>query len=200
MTVIGITGGIGCGKSEVCRYLEERYGALVLMADDIAHEVIEPGGEAYEGYMELFGPDYVLPDGTFDRKKIGDLAFKDPGIIQKMNAIVHPAVHQAILSRIEKGRAEGRELAVIEAALLIEANYRDTCREYWYVYSNLETRIQRLLMSRDITEDKIESVVSRQQSEEIFRSECEFVVDNSGDFEDTKAAIDERIKILRDEQ
>lgn len=200
MIVIGITGGIGCGKSRVCNYLKEKYGAEVLTADTIAHEVIAPDGEAYEEYLGLFGEECLLPDGTFDRKKIGDLAFSDPGMIRRMNSIIHPAVKRTIIKRIGEAEENGKDLCVIEAALLIEAGYRDLCREYWYVYADLPTRVSRLLESRDITEEKIDSIVSRQQAEEVFRSECEFTIDNSQDFTKTAETIDQRIKKLREEE
>ncbi len=199
MIVIGITGGIGCGKSRVCRYLKDKYGAEILTADTIAHEVIEPDGEAYEAYYNLFGEECLLPDGTFDRKKIGDRAFKDPELIRTMNSIIHPAVEKTIIKRIRQAEMEGKDVCVIEAALLIEAGYRDICREYWYIYADLPTRVSRLLESRDITEEKIESIVQRQLAEEVFRRECEFTVDNSGDFADTAKAIDTRITRLREE-
>ncbi len=200
MIVIGITGGIGCGKSKVCRYLKDKYGAEILTADTIAHEVIEPDGEAYEAYYSLFGEECLLPDGRFDRKKIGDRAFKDPELIRRMNSIIHPAVERTIIRRIRQAETEGKDVCVIEAALLIEAGYRGICREYWYIYADLPTRISRLLQSRDITEEKIESIVQRQQTEEVFRRECEFTIDNSGDFADTAEAIDTRISRLRKEE
>ena len=198
MIVIGITGGIGCGKSLVCHYLKEKYGAEILMADTIAHEVIEPGGEAYEEYYALFGEECLLPDGLFDRKKIGDRAFKDPALIEKMNSIIHPAVKRTIVNRIRQAEMNGKDLCVIEAALLIEAGYRDICQEYWYIYADLDTRVSRLLQSRDITEGKIASIMQRQQAEEVYRQECEYTIDNSGDFRFTAEDIDTRIRSLRE--
>lgn len=197
MIVIGMTGGIGSGKSSVCDYLKTKYGAFIQMADDIGHQVMAPGGCAYEPLKELLGDGYFLPDMTFDRKKIGDRAFKEPELLEKMNKIIHPAVHQTIIDGVLNAKKEGVEIAVIEAALLIEANYRDVCDEYWFVYTNKESRYKRLLSSRDITAEKIEDVMSRQLSEEYFRKECEYTLDNSYDFDNTARQIDERIEFLR---
>ena len=197
MTVIGITGGIGCGKSTVCGYLKEKYDACVLMADDVGHDVMAPGGCAYDALKMLLGDEYILPDKTFDRKKIGNRAFKEPGLLEKMNAIIHPAVHESIIDTLSEAEKSGREFGVVEAALLIEAGYRDICSEYWYVYTDEELRIKRLMASRDITEEKARDVMKRQLSEDEFRKNCEFVVLNNNDFKETAKQIDERIEYLR---
>lgn len=197
MITIGITGGIGSGKSMVCGYLKDKYNACVLMADDIGHEVMEPGGCAYDAVKELFGEDYILPDGFFDRKKIGDLVFCKPELLEKLNAIIHPAVHQTILDRAKEAQRNGCELCVVEAALLIEADYRDICSEYWYVHVPKEIRTERLLASRDITTEKIDDIISRQLPEEEFQKACEFQLENGSDFSVTAALADARIEQLR---
>ncbi len=198
MTVIGITGGIGSGKSRVCRYLEEQHHAAVFMADDIGHEVMEPDGCAYPALRDLLGEELFLPDGRIDRKKTGDKAFRDPVLLQKMNGIIHPAVHETILSGIAAAQEEGRELAVIEAALLIEADYRDVCREYWFVHTDREIRMERLLASRDLTREKAEDIMDKQLPDDVFRENCEFELENGTDFEKTARQIDERIAWLRE--
>lgn len=197
MITIGITGGIGSGKSEICAFLEKQYDALILKADDIGHDVMDPGGCAYQPVIELFGESVVCPDGHLDRKKIGDLVFDQPDLLQKLNRIVHPAVHETITTAVHKAQTAGRALCVIEAALLIEADYRDVCMEYWYVHVPYETRVKRLLASRDITPEKIESIKNRQLTEESFRKACEFELENGNDFEKTKSAAMSRIEYLR---
>ncbi len=197
MIIIGITGGIGSGKSCVCNYLEKEHEACVLMADDIGHEVMAPEGCAYHALVELLGTEYVREDGTFDRKKIGDRAFKEPELLQKMNAIIHPAVHRTILERLADAEEEGKDIGVIEAALLIEADYRDVCTEYWYVHTDAGIRRKRLLLSRDLTSEKIDDIMSRQLAEEEFRKECDFELENGDDFEETRKQIDDRIRYLR---
>lgn len=198
MITIGITGGIGSGKSEVCRYLQKKYNACILMADDIGHEVMEPGGCAYDAVKELFGEEYIRPDGYFDRKKIGDRVFREPDLLQKLNEIIHPAVHQTILDRAQEAEKNGCELCVVEAALLIEADYRDICAEYWYVHVPREIRMQRLLASRDITTEKIDNIIGKQLPEEDFRKACEFELENGSDFAVTQQLVDARIEQLRE--
>lgn len=192
MKIIGMTGGIGCGKSEVCRYLAEQYGAAVIYSDLVAHELMEPGTACYRELVELFGEEYLLPDGHLNRKKIGDIAFRDPEMISRMNAIVHPAVWDEIVSRIRTAEQEGKDLVILESALLVGSAYRQLCDEFWNVYADEQTRIRRLVQSRDITEEKAKSVMDRQHSAEQFRDGCDFTLDNSGAFSETQKAIDAR--------
>ncbi len=193
MKVIGMTGGIGCGKSAVCRYLEKEYHAQIIYSDQVAHELMEPGTDCYRRLRELFGEAYLLPDGHLDRKKIGDAAFKDPQLIARMNEIVHPAVWDEIVSRINRAKESGTELVVLESALLVGSSYRALCDEFWNVYADEETRIQRLIQSRDITREKAENIMARQHSETQFREGCDFTLDNSGDFPETEREIDRRL-------
>lgn len=193
MKVIGLTGGIGSGKSEVCRYLKNKYGAEIMMADDVAHEVTEPGSKCWERLKELFGDDYFLEDGSLDRKKAGALAFRQPEILQKMNEIIHPAVWDEIQERLAKAKKAGKKLAVIEAALLVGSRYREICHEFWYIYADRKTRIKRLAESRNISEEKALDVMKNQLSDEEFKAACEFTADNSGDFADTAKQIDEHL-------
>ena len=193
MEIIGITGGIGCGKSEVCRYLRERYGAEVIMADDVGHEVTRPGTKCCERLKELFGDGYFLEDGSLDRKKAGALVFKRPELLKKMNDIIHPAVWDEINARLKTAQETGKELAVIEAALLVGSKYRQICSEFWNIYADRDVRIQRLIESRDITKEKALDVMKNQISEEEFKAGCDFTVDNSGDFKETARRIDERL-------
>ena len=196
MIILGLTGGIGCGKSEVCAYLKDKYNAYVIKTDDLGHDVMSPAGIAYDGLVKLLGDEFILPDGNFDRKALGTRAFKEPELLKKMNAIIHPAVRKMVMKGLESAKNSGYQVAVIESALLIEAGYRDICTEFWYVYARKEVRAERLLKSRDITPEKISDIMDKQRAEEEFRSECDIVIDNSFDFEITKSSIDERIREL----
>ena len=131
MRVIGITGGVGSGKSEILRLLKEEFGAKLLMADDIAHEVMAPGGEASRRIEEAFGADYLKPDKSVDRQKMAELIFKDADALETMNSIVHPAVWR----RIEEGiQTASEKLVAVEAALFDEEHNR-MFDEVWYVYT-----------------------------------------------------------------
>ena len=196
MIVIGMTGGIGCGKSHVCKYLKAEYDAELIIADDVANEICEPGGRVYEEVKALLGEEYYNEDGTRNRTLIGNRAFKEPELLEQMNRIIHPAVRLEIEDRLQAAAEAGKQVAVVEAALLIEAGYRDICTEYWYVYASKGTRIRRLLASRPITVEKIEDVMSRQLSEEEFRNGCDVTIDNDGDTSFTDAQVDARMKFL----
>ena len=196
MIVIGMTGGIGCGKSSVSRYLAEKYNAALMIADDVANAICEPGGRVYEEVKALLGKEYYNEDGTRNRAKIGDRAFKEPALLEALNRIIHPAVRLEIEDLLKKAEEEGRKVAVIESAILVGAGYRDLCTEYWYVYVEKEERIRRLLASRPITREKIESVMESQLSEEAFKEACEFLLDNTGTREETRLKVDARIAFL----
>lgn len=186
MRVIGITGGVGSGKSEVLRLLKEEFGARLFMADDIAHEVMEPGGEACRTIEEAFGAEYLKPDGSVDRQKMAALIFKDAKALETMNSIVHPAVWK----RIENGIQTAPErLVVVEAALFDEEHNR-LFDEVWYIYTSRENRISRLMASRGYSREKCLDIMSSQKSEEEFQAMADRVIDNNQTVEDVKRQIE----------
>lgn len=196
MIILGITGGIGCGKSEICQELKNRYGAFVMTADTISHEMLKPGSSCYDELTELLGEEMKKPDGSFDRKKVGDLAFAKPEIITGMNEILHPAVLDRIFDLLDLAEQKKRKLAVIEAALLLEAGYKQYCTEVWYIYASEKTRVKRLKASRALSDEKIANIMSNQLSEEEFREACDYTIDNNLDFDITAMQIKERLKAL----
>ena len=186
MRVIGVTGGVGSGKSEVLRLLKEEFGARLFMADDIAHEVMEPGGEACRRIEEAFGAEYLKPDGSVDRQKMASLIFKDAKALETMNSIVHPAVWK----RIENGIQTAPErLVVVEAALFDEEHNR-LFDEVWYIYTSRENRISRLMASRGYSREKCLDIMSSQKSEEEFQAMADRVIDNNQTGEDVKRQIE----------
>lgn len=194
MKIIGITGGVGAGKSLVLQYLEQKYGAYVLYADKIANDLKAPGELCYEAIVELLGKEILQSDGTIDRKKMADVIFNDKKKLEKVNEIIHPAVKAYILEQIIKKR-ESQDISyfVIEAALLIEEHYDEICDEMWYIYADLEIRRERLKESRGYSEEKIDSIVKGQLSEDDFRKSCQFVIDNSRQASDAYMQIDKKL-------
>ncbi|MBQ7372783.1 MAG: dephospho-CoA kinase, partial [Blautia sp.] len=154
MKIIGVTGGVGAGKSTVLSYLEARYGARVIQADLAGHLVMEPGGLCYQQVLDLFGNNVKKEDDTIDRKKISDIVFSQKEMLQELNAIIHPAVRAYILQELQAERAAGRSLSVVEAALFLEAHYEEFCDEVWYIHTDEPIRIRRLMESRGYTEEK----------------------------------------------
>lgn len=194
MKIIGITGGVGAGKSEVLNFIAERYDATVIEADQVGYLVMQPGKEAYGPVVDLLGPSVVKEDKTLDREKIAGIVFEDRKLLEKLNAIVHPAVKNYIRRAIQMEREMGTEIFVVEAALLIEDKYDEICDELWYIYADENVRMHRLMKNRGYSVDKIRGILANQLSEEEFESHCDFEIDNSGDFQDTVRQIEQRMR------
>ncbi|MBP3326284.1 MAG: dephospho-CoA kinase [Coprococcus sp.] len=189
MKIIGITGGIGSGKSVVLNILKEEHNAYIIEADSLAHRLMEPGETAYKKIVAEFGSRVLAEDKTIDRGKMGGLVFHDREKLEKLNAIVHPAVKQKILQSIDEQRKLGTELFVIEAALLIQDGYKKICDELWYIYCSRELRIKRLMDFRGYTRQRAETVIASQEPEEFFREHCDKVLENQGDISHIKMVV-----------
>ena len=197
--IIGVTGGVGTGKSTILQFLEERYGAAVILADDVGKDLMQPGEAAYDRVVECFGGDVLMSgceDGSpapIDRAKLSLIVFRDPVKLQLLNAIVHPLVRVRILSLIEEYRRDEVDLIVIESAILIEAGYRDLLDELWVVHADRGVRYERLMSSRGYSMEKIESIMRNQLPEAEMEALADFVIDNSGSPEDAWRQIEDRL-------
>lgn len=194
MRTIGITGGVGVGKSTVLAYLEEKYNAFVIQADEVGHIVMEPGQACYQPVIDLFGKEVIKNDKTIDRKMVSDVVFGQPVFLTRLNGIIHPAVKQYILKSLEEQKRKGRKLCIVEAALFLEEHYQDFCDEVWYIYTDEEVRIQRLMESRGYTREKSLGIIGNQASEAYFRAHTDYVIENNGDLEKTWKQIDEGVR------
>ena len=190
MRKIGITGGIGSGKSKVLDFLSVVYGAVICQSDLVAHQVQLPGEKCYQKVVEMFGKEILNPDGTIDRKILGRIVFDQPEKLQKLNAIVHPAVNEKIREEMQKAQEEGKELFILEAALLTEPVYREMLDEIWYIHVPQEIRMERLRSSRGYSDKKMYAVFANQPSEETFTAVSDLVIENGGTFEETEKQID----------
>ncbi|MCR5108439.1 MAG: dephospho-CoA kinase [Lachnospiraceae bacterium] len=192
MKVIGITGGVGCGKSEVMKILKEVCDPYIIIADDTARELEKKGGSCYEELLELLGKEMLSEDGEIDRRRMAAAVFSDESgeLLDKVNEIVHPKVKEYIREKIEEEKRKGvHEYFFIEAALLIEDGYDKICDELWYIYADVSVRKERLKKSRGYSDEKIEGIMDSQNSEEVFRRYCKVVIDNNGDLERTRREI-----------
>ena len=194
MKVLGITGGVGSGKSEVLNYLREAYGAVVCQMDETAKRLQEKGTGCFRKIAEAFGPEIIGADGELDRKKLGARVFSDPEQLRLLNSIVHPEVLRSVSADIRKHTEEGTPLYVVEAALLPDVG-GELCDEIWYIYFSEEVRRERLKASRHYSDEKITDMIASQPSEETFRRACTAVIDNSGTFENTERQIGERLRL-----
>lgn len=195
MRLIGITGGVGSGKSTVLQYIKAHYLCRVYLADEVAHAVKEPGQPCYQALVELLGREVLEEDGRIHKGRMAEKIFRDENLLEQVNAIVHPAVQAYLLDQIQKARQEGEaELFFIEAALLIECGYREIVDEMWYIHAGEDTRRKRLLESRGYSEEKIAQIMSSQLTEESFRAGSDLVIENSGAPEESYRQIRERLE------
>jgi len=186
MYVIGLTGGIGTGKSVVAGILSEQ-GALILDADRLGHEVYLPDRPAYDDIVEEFGREVIAEDGTIDRKKLGPIVFADPAKLARLNAITHPRMKQMMRERLAEAEGAGTRVAVLEAALLFDAGWDDLTDEVWVTVVDAETAARRASERSGIPIGRVLERIQKAQmasDERIRRSDV--VIDTSGTMEDTR--------------
>ena len=195
MKLIGITGGVGAGKTEILSFIKQHYNCEIHLADEVAKKIQEPGEVCYAKVVSLLGNEVLAPDGRIDRGKMATKIFLNTDLLRKINDIVHPAVRTYLEQAVMKARQEGNvELFFIEAALLIESGYRDFVDEMWYIYADDSVRRERLKKSRGYTPEKIAKIMESQLSDEAFREGSDFVIDNSGDFGKACMQIKKRLE------
>ena len=187
MLFIGITGGVGAGKSTVLRLLKENFNCKVLLADEVAAELMKAGKACFDAVVSLDWPESIVgADGEIDRGLMARLMFSDDKLLTKVNAIVHPAVEQEVLNQVEDERAKHKiEYFFFEAALLIECGYGKLVDEMWYIYADENVRTKRLMESRGYGVERIKNTIMSQRSDASFREHADRVIDNSGDKEQT---------------
>ena len=192
---IGITGGIGAGKSEILSYIRKHYKCEIYLADEVAHEVKRPGTECYRALVDLLGKEIIDPDGQIEKARMAEKIFADASLLEKVNQLIHPAVKVYLLEHLEKARAAGEvELFFVEAALLIECGYGELVDEMWYIYADEQVRRERLKKARGYSEEKIENIMAKQLPEQKFSENCDFVIDNSGELADSYRQIDRKLE------
>jgi len=188
--VIGLTGGIGSGKTTVAGILAE-LGADVLDSDKVGHDVYRPGTDGFRQVTEAFGRDIVADDGTIDRRKLGARVFGDPEALRRLNAIVHPLIGLAVRAWLQQAQAEPNTMPiVIEAAVLMEAGWQ-FFDEVWVVIVEPETAIARVMASRGMTADEVRSRLAVQMSNEERVRRANRVIDNDGTPAELRARVEE---------
>ncbi len=195
MKIIGITGGIGSGKTEILSYIKEKYNCKVILADQVAHKVKEPGQKCYEELIKLLGEDILTDNKRIDHVKMAAKIFADKSILKQVNDLIHPAVKVYILSEITQAvKAQQLDFLFIEAALLIEDGYIDIVDELWYIYAVEEIRRNRLKQSRSYSDEKIDGILKSQLSDENYRKHCKVLIDNSGNLQDAFWQVDKKLE------
>jgi len=186
---IGVTGGIGSGKSVAAQILAD-LGAMVIDADRVGHETYQPGTPGWERVVAEFGREVVSPDGSIDRKRLGAIVFADPGRLARLNAIVHPLIRDTVAARIAAERRAGRAQAVVvEAALLLQARWDALVDEVWLITARPEVVEQRLMAQRGLDRAAIAARMRAQSGDAPSPAQVAVVVDNSGSVDALRAQI-----------
>ena len=194
MRVIGVTGGVGSGKSAVLNYIEAHFDARIVKADEVGRMLMMPWGKCYEPVVKLFGDWVVKEDGSLDRQAIAQIVFKDSEMLKKLNGIIHPEVKKYIVNEIERSRKEETEFFFLEAALLLEEKYDEICDEIWYIYCEKEVRMERLRRDRGYSDERIRQVMENQLPDEEYEAHCDFQLYNDEDVAHTYLQIERRMR------
>lgn len=190
--VLGVCGGVGSGKSFVIEYLEKQ-GAFVILSDEVAKKISEEEGPALDKIRELFKDDNVLTsDGRMDRAKVAALIFNDEKKKNALNDILHPATKEEIVRQIEEVKAkEPDRLVLLESAIFFETGCDKLVDKVLFVYADEAVRIKRLMEGRGYTEEKCRAIMAKQMSSDELKERCDYVVNNSGTFEETIGQCEE---------
>ncbi len=185
MMVLGLTGGVGAGKSRILELFSHDYSAQVIQADIVARKLEDPGQPGLTGLVSLFGTGILQKDGTLDRKGFADRIFGNPEALKRVNALIHPLTWNEIKRQIRESSAE---LIVVEAALFDERS-REVCQYLLYVDTQDEIRIQRLMENRGYSREKCLDIMKNQADRNDFLKLADFVIDNSGSLEESRLQI-----------
>lgn len=190
MFVIGLTGGIGTGKTQVSDMLSS-LGATVINADLVGHQAYLPGTDTWKKVVEAFGQKVVSETGEIDRRALGGIVFSDPAALQRLNAIMHPRIFDMIRERIDRLQEEGVDTVVVEAALLIEAKWTPLANQVWVVTSPEEQVIKRLISRNNMSEDAIRTRIGSQLPQDERVTHADIVIDNDGDLAELRSRVED---------
>lgn len=188
--VIGLTGGIACGKTSVARYFQD-CGAVVIDADQLARCSVEPGSRGLERVVETFGVGLLAPDGQLDRKRLATLVFSDPDKRLQLEKILHPEIKQLAEARIALAADSGQRIVFYMAPLLIEAGVTDRVDEIWVVTVRPEVQLERLMRRDGITSVEAMRIIASQMPLAEKEHYGRIVIDNSGTPEETASLLAE---------
>jgi len=189
LKLIGLTGGVGSGKSTVAGMFAE-LGATVVDADEATHVVYAPGTDGFDAIVDAFGPEYVR-NGQIDRQRLGDLVFKDEAARLRMNEIVHPRVRDWMTARTAEAVDRGAEIVVQDVPLLFENRLQGLFSSTVLVYARPQTQVERLVEQRGLARDRARSILAAQMPIDEKRPLATFVIDNDGSLEETRRQVDE---------
>lgn len=189
MKIIGLTGGIATGKSQVSSILSE-LGAMVIDADIVAREVVQKGLPAWQQLKDTFGEEYFLSNGELNRRKLGQLVFSHPDELDKLNSITHPAIKARIEDRINDLKVQGYNgIVVVDAALLLEAGWETMVDQVWVVDAPMEKRIERIMKRDNLTRDQALSRINSQMSQQERIAKADKIIYNNSDIDSLREQV-----------
>ena len=192
MKIIGLTGGISSGKSTVSRFLAE-LGAVILDADKVGHEAFKPDTEPWREVVAAFGRQILKPSGEIDREKLGEVVFGNPKLLSRLNQIMHPRMYDMMQAQLEEYRQQGVGVVVLEAALLLEANWTSLVDEVWVTAASESTVLKRLKEKSGLSEPQSLARIRSQMSTEERIKRADVVIDTDCSLDELK----EKVKELR---
>ena len=199
MFIIGLTGGIGTGKSTVSKYLEEK-GCLILDADAISRKMTEKGMPALAEIAKAFGQNLILEDGNLDRASLGNIVFNNKEKLDTLQSIITEKVVEYINLEIKRLKSNNyRGIVVVDAPLLFECNMQGIGDENWLVSVDLDIRISRVMARDGLTKEQILSRINNQMSQEDKEKLSHVILDNSGSLEELYEQIDMNLERIRNE-
>ncbi len=197
MKIIGLSGGIGSGKSTVARFLAE-LGVVVIDLDRVGHEALKPEGKAWQQVVNAFGKGILAPGGEIDRSKLGEIVFKDREALLRLNGIIHPVIDGIVAEKIADCRRKGVKVVVLEAAAMIESGKTAQVEEIWATVAPEDTVLGRLRDRSGYSREKSRARISAQLSNEERIKQADIVIDTDGTLDELKARVTvEWQKLLR---
>jgi dephospho-CoA kinase len=196
LVIVGLTGGIASGKSAVSEILSG-LGATVIDADKVGHEAFHPGSDIWRGVVAVFGEAILGENGEIDRGKLADIVFRDPEALERLNGIMHPKMYEIVKEKIEAMRAEGNEVVVLEAALLIEAGWTDLVDQVWVVVAPESVVIDRLRQQKGFTREQAEARIKAQTTASQKVTSADVVITNDSDLESLRGKIEKLWRSLK---
>jgi dephospho-CoA kinase len=188
MKVIGLTGGIGSGKSTVAKFLAEM-GAVVLDVDKVGHEALKPNSKAWKKVVNEFGKDILNAGGEIDRARLGEIVFNNPEALQRLNKIMHPAIDDIVKARLEEYRRQGVDEVVLEAAVILEAERTSQVHELWVTVAPEATVIRRIMERTGLSEQEARARVQSQLSNEERIKHADVVIDTDCSLDELKNRV-----------
>ena len=188
MVVIGLTGGIGTGKSSVSRILAG-LGAVIIDAALVGHEVYKPTNAVWKALTQIFGSEILLPNNQIDRQKLGNIVFNDPPAMAQLNAIMRPEIRNLLIERLEKALDQGGKVAVLDSATLIDAGWMTLTDEVWLVTAPKQIIIARLRERDGLSDDAITARLTSQLSNEEQLPHIDQLIENKGTLAELTTAV-----------